>query len=187
MNSHAPPRYPVSLSCIFVCQTLVTAAAVVTLGPALPHQHPLPHSPQRQVAAKQWKPILYSPGKVFSFYYPTASQGPSDCGGPCLAVAGCMHGLLTAGRLSSLDLFPPTSHCVFVKRKLPKERFFWVQLVTVSVLHRAHTGQLVWDQPLWGRHLAGQSSDVISGQCPEEGYSHGSHLASDRLLSNANK
>lgn len=90
MNSHAPSRYAVNLSCVSVCQALSTAAAIVSLWPALPHQHPPPHSPQGQIGGKQCEVNPVFPGKVVSFYYSAASPRPSVqlwTRGPCLVVA----------------------------------------------------------------------------------------------------
>lgn len=137
MNSHAPTRYPVNLSCVFVCQALSTAVQWSTCD-----QSCLTH-PNTRLGESNLKRILYFTGKVFSFYYSAAS--PRSCvwlwtphTGSCLALVSYTGDLFPACLLCPLNLSLPASDYVFVKFKLPKERFFWVELAALLLLHRGH-------------------------------------------------
>lgn len=143
---------------------------VTSLAPSAPSTH----SPQRQDRGKQRKANPVFHGSSFQLVPLRCSPGPSVqlSAAGLLPGHGCVHSWLThcLPALSSLNLFLPTDDCMFVNLKVPKERFFWVQLVVVFLLHRCH--ELV---RLGGTGHSRSGTPLVSpmtqyqGQCPRAG------------------
>lgn len=88
-----------------------------------------------------WSESCISWVKFPAFTTPLLLPGPVyGCGphGSCLAIVSYTGDLFPACLLCPLNLSLPASDYVFVKFKLPKERFFWVELAALLLLHRGH-------------------------------------------------